>query len=206
MSRFGVRLASLALAATAATGGLLVASPAQAASWTCDASWQTKSFDLPNKPDVTVRARACVYKDGNTRRARIQFSWDTNTGVSVGKRFDKFVVQARLERYDAVFRHMNCDYTEALNYYVSGSDTCTTGYMTSTAQNGWTSDGTIVYNIDGDGKDDFTWNLHGSDQVKVLPDGTEAADEPVQAPAPDPADTPEPGPELRYENAPATNG
>ncbi|MFI9846092.1 hypothetical protein ACIHFD_54345 [Nonomuraea sp. NPDC051941] len=113
-------------------------------------------------------------------------------GVWYGKRFDKFVVQARLERDDRVIASQSCDLTDEINNEFDGSDTCTTSYVTSSAQDGWIGDGKVTYNIDGDGKSDFTWNLHSSGEVKVLPDGTEVGDEPEQEPAPDPEDTPEP--------------
>ncbi|MEV4015457.1 hypothetical protein AB0J35_33640 [Nonomuraea angiospora] len=133
-----------------------------------------------------------MYKDGNTRRGRIEIRWETNTGAWYGNRFDKFVVQARLERDDRVIASQSCDLTDTLNNDFEGSDTCTTSYVTSSAQDGWTGDGKVTYNINDDGKSDYTWNLHGSGEVRVQPDGTEVGDEPEQEPAPDPEDTPEP--------------
>ncbi|MFF4624955.1 hypothetical protein [Nonomuraea jabiensis] len=186
-------IAAVAVAtATLAGGSVLVSSPAHAASWTCSANWDTRSFELPNKPNVRAEARSCVYKDGNTRRGRIEIRWNTNPGAWIGNRFDKFVVQARLERDDRVIASQSCDLTDEINSDVHGSDTCTTSYVTSSAQEGWTGDGKVTYNIDDDGKSDFTWNLHGSGEVRVQPDGTEVGDEPEQEPAPDPEDTPEP--------------
>ncbi|MGV9382150.1 hypothetical protein ACWDRB_40515 [Nonomuraea sp. NPDC003707] len=91
-------------------------------------------------------------------------------------------MQARLERDDRVIASQSCDLTDEINGDVHGSTTCTTSYVISSAQDGWT----------GDGKSDFTWNLHGSGEVRVLPDGTEVGDEPEQQPASDPEDTPEP--------------
>ncbi|WP_157548463.1 hypothetical protein [Nonomuraea candida] len=181
-------------AAVAFATPLLVSSPAQAAGWTCDAQWSTRDFSLPGKPDVRAWGRSCIYKDGNTRRGRVQIKWKATSSADLGKRFDKFSIQARLERNDKVIAGQWCDITGALNGEDEGSETCTTSYVTSTSQYEWTGDGKVVYNINDDGLDDYVWNLHGSPEVKIAPSGLEAGDEPEPAPQPDPADTPDPQP------------
>ncbi|MFB4292010.1 hypothetical protein ACBI99_30500 [Nonomuraea sp. ATR24] len=186
------RIATIAMAAVALAGGTaLTAPPAQAASWNCHASWNEKSFNLPGKPDMTVWARSCVYKDGNTRRARIELRWDQAEPV-YGESFDKFAVQVRLERDDTVITSGWCEFKQTLNDNPDGFGSCTSRYVTSSAQYGWTGDGKVVYNINNDGNGDYTWNLHGSGEVKIAPNGLEVGDEPEPEPLPDPADTPEP--------------
>ncbi|MDP4511789.1 hypothetical protein [Nonomuraea turcica] len=168
MSSVRTRFAATLAAATLVGGLGLSASPAHAAGWTCSASWASKSFDLPGKPDATVWARGCIYKDGSTRAARIEYKWSSGTAVD-DRRFDKFVIQTRLERYDLIQTTRYCDITDEINHPSenSGEGHCTTLPYTSSLTGGWTSDGKIIYNINSDGKGDFEWNLPGSPQVTV---------------------------------------
>jgi hypothetical protein len=186
------RIAKIAMAAVALAGGTaLMAPPAQAGSWSCYGTWDHRNIALPGKPDIDVSARSCVYKDGNTRRARIQLRWEPNLEGLGGDRFDKFSVQVRLEQNDKVIASNWCDLRGALNGD-GGSDDCSTSYVASSYQYGWTGDGKIVYNINNDGLGDYVWNLHGSNEVKIAPNGLEVGDEPEPEPLPDPADTPQP--------------
>lgn len=187
-------LLAVVLGVGSGIGGVtLAATPASAASINCYAGpydgWEKRTFYLPGKPDVTMHARACIWKDGYYRRAFIEYKW--SGGYSIADRFDKFIIKPRLERYDTVLNSAACDIKGRMNDFdsPSGSGKCWTAVRYSTATGGWTGDGTIVYNINDDGKDDFVWGLHGSGQVSIAGEGQEE-DDSVDNPADDPNDPP----------------
>ncbi|GAA2869700.1 hypothetical protein [Nonomuraea rubra] len=177
--------AVLSLSGVLVGASLAAASPA-AATTNCS-TWAKKTIALPGKPDLLVEARTCVLTDGNYRKGRVQVKWSQD-GLTYGNRFDKFVVQARLER-SIVHATTNCDYRHEVNSQGGGSETCDTPFKYSSVDGSWIGDGKIVYNVNNDGKGDYTWGLKGSPSLLSAP-GEE--DDTVENPAPDPADTPEP--------------
>lgn len=151
-------------AAAMFAGALTVIPAAPASAVTSCSSWQGKSFNLPNKPDMTVWARNCIYKDGTYRRARIEYEW-ADTGW-FGRRFDKFIVKPRLERNDADYSTASCDITSKINDSTSSDKgTCYATAYYSSLSGGWTADGSVTYNIDADGLGDRGWSLTGSPAV-----------------------------------------
>lgn len=152
--------------ALAAVAGIMTAvpiAPAQAATVKCSA-WQSKSFDLPNKPDITVSIAVCIHKDGNYRHGYFLYKWPATT--LFGKRFDKFVLKPRLERYDTDIKLGSCDITGVINDSSRAyAGRCVTPTSNSSAQGGWTGDGSVTYNIDADGLGDRGWSLTGSPAV-----------------------------------------
>lgn len=144
-------------------GGLaLVAAPAEAAS-KCSAQ-NEKSFDLPGKPDVWVGIILCIDRtSAGNGHAFANIQWDGS--FLGGKRFDKFELQVRIERYDSVFDDARCSFTTPLNNRIEGGGECGGAVWTSSAKGGWSADGTVTYNVNSDGKGDMTWELHGSPLV-----------------------------------------
>ncbi|MEU9285562.1 hypothetical protein AB0D57_12765 [Streptomyces sp. NPDC048275] len=151
-------------AATALALGGLIAMPGTASAATdaaCSAS-QNKEFDTVGQ-NYDVSIKLCVYKDGNDYKARAYVSWGDG-GLQTGG-MEKFNVQVRLEHDDADKATKTVDYSGAMNYSSSGDNYHTTDTYTSTADGGWTADGTVTYNIDLDGDGDKTWALGGSPSV-----------------------------------------
>ncbi|TYB51244.1 hypothetical protein FXF51_53940 [Nonomuraea sp. PA05] len=182
--------AALAATSTVAAAPAVAAQGASAVITNCTGSWAEKKIALPGKPDLLVEARVCVLANGNYRKGRIQVRWSVD-GLTYGVRFDKFVVQTRLERHDRIHQTENCDYEDEVNNQGGGSETCETAYMYSSVDGGWTGDGKIVYDVNNDGKGAYTWDLGGSPSVLGEPLASNNEGETTDEPAPDPADMPE---------------
>lgn len=148
-------------AAVAAAGILgVAATPANAATQCYPNS---KSYDLPGKPDVTVTVQMCVQSSGSSRRAYAKIDWDGNLGYIGGKRFNSFVVSVRLEKNDSIKTVTSCDYTSNINANYSSSDHfCTGPWLASSSTGGWSGDGKVLADIADDGNGTYTWDLHGS--------------------------------------------
>jgi hypothetical protein len=155
----------LALAATAAS--IVAIGPTAAFAAGGEACTpNNRTFNIPNDPDVDVYIQMCIYKDGNFRGGFARVYWDVNSWpYDHGKLFDAFVVQVRTERYDTATRTVTCDLTNSINSDDHGYSLCTTTAYTSVAQNAWSGDGKVTYNIDGDGNGNYTWDLSGSPRV-----------------------------------------
>jgi hypothetical protein len=155
----------LALAATAAS--IVVIGPTAAFAASSEACTpNNRTFNIPHDPDVDVYIQMCIYKNGDFRGGFARVYWDVNSWpYDHGKLFDAFVVQVRTERYDTATRTVTCDLTNSMNSDDHGYSLCTTTGYTSEAQNGWSGDGKVTYNIDGDGNGNYTWDLSGSPRV-----------------------------------------
>lgn len=127
----------------------------------------TRDFSLHRKPDIAVRIDVCVESAGKNRRAYVKGSWKGSLGFIGGKRFDSFRVHYRLEHRNRTIRIDDCDLTPRINNDYSGSFTCRkdTWYHHKSKKH-WTGDGKAVYNIDGDGEGNKTWQLHGSPPIR----------------------------------------
>jgi hypothetical protein len=158
------RIATALAASTLAIAGMTVAvaTPAQAA--TCKTSAE-KRFDTVGS-DVWVRVQLCVEKVAtNTHRAYAYVIWEGDD-LHFGYRFEKFTLNLRLERNDADMDVFSCSVADAINNKATDDKWC--GYATSysTADGGWTADGSVSYNInnDGDGVQD-PWSLPGTPKI-----------------------------------------
>jgi len=158
VTRF-VTTAFLVLAS--AVVGVVVAAPAEAAS---KCYTNSKAF-TPLYHPVLVDVTTCVKVTGNVKQAYAQVDW-AGRG-SMGRRFDEFRVQIRLEFSDYVHTSKVCDFTYELNDQYDGSKTCTTSTYSSGANSGgWTGDGVVYYNLEADGKGELDpWALHGSPEI-----------------------------------------
>lgn len=89
----------------------------------------------------------------------------------VTKKFTSFKVESRLERRtesdpkDTVVSSVTCDFTDALNRQTSNADfnayVCASPQKSLTAGL-WSTDSTITYDVEGDGKGLISWELTGS--------------------------------------------
>ncbi|MER0476973.1 hypothetical protein ABR737_01140 [Streptomyces sp. Edi2] len=171
-------IAASAVGASVILGGVALAGPAQAAT-TTQCHTTTKSFDLPSKPDVTVRAKICV-KDTGTYGGYHHYkawlskvSWD-GSWWNPGTRFNDFYfnVGAQHGSHGAwKSSGESNDVRSEINDNSSGSKSFSSGaggygvtYVT-TKQRGWTADGYAVFDAN-DGRGARTWQLHGTAAVR----------------------------------------
>lgn len=165
--RFLRRLAILAAASVATLGAIVAVGlgPASADSEACTRKQSTGSISLPNKPDVTIDVTVCISyartASGyiNNYFATLRVEW--RGGPAIGKRFDGFRVETRVERNDGVKKKVTCDYTSLINRDRSHSITCNAGVRYQKGK-GWTADGAIFYDPDADGKGGTVKKLRGS--------------------------------------------
>ncbi|MFF9785711.1 hypothetical protein [Streptomyces nigrescens] len=167
-------VAASALGASVILGGVTMASPAQAASSTqCHTT--KKSFDLPYRADVDVKATICAKYTGTWGGYRHyqmwlhKISWDgawwSNADMSL-----YFSVRGEHGSDWRSSGEVN-NVTDEINGSSSGSKTFKTGgygygitYVT-TKKRDWTADAYAVYNAH-DGRGDRTWQLHGTAPVR----------------------------------------
>jgi hypothetical protein len=161
------RLSILAAALAAATTAVLLATaPSASAAQAC--THNKKDFDLPNKPNLSVGIKLCVWthgarSDGVSGHANI--AWGSWAGLG-GKRFDSFILTLRLERGNRQVRIRPCDITHEINrdtdgdYFCGPSDTARKGRYSN-----WTIDGFVRYRIAGAGHGFQTWQLTGTPQI-----------------------------------------
>jgi hypothetical protein len=132
-----------------------------------------RNISLPNKSDLTLQVLVEIDRnDMGEVYALIQIGWE-GAGVGSGHKFDGFHINARLERRsspggtDTVINHSLCDATDAINSSWAGTYTCYSYVAHWNSSYYWTSDGSINYDVDNDGKGylDPAWELGGSPQL-----------------------------------------
>lgn len=128
----------------------------------------TKIFYPPGRGAVKVEVNVCVVGDveHGFHMARAHVGWYRPNGGPLNA-FDKFVVHTRLERYDVFANGRDLDLRPAINFNASGSRDADAEWRFNTSTGGWTSDVTIEYDLDNDGKGRFVWDLHGSHEVSL---------------------------------------
>jgi hypothetical protein len=150
-------------------GATTLGSPALAATAASSNECRDNSKPLVRgdfKASRSVTVSLCVERIDDTL-----FAWaDVTTTEKSGKPdiVYHFRVTVRLERYDSVIASESCTYTAAINAdNISGyiDPPCLVDPKVSTAEGGWSADGTVSYDIIADGKEDLTWDLHGSDTI-----------------------------------------
>ena len=96
---------------------------------------------------------------------------DWNADMTRGKAFNSFKLTVRLERADRVELTRTCDLTSALNSRSTSSlvprasRMCKTAWFKNAPKYKWTGDGVVKFDIYGDGKGTYTWNLRGSPEI-----------------------------------------
>lgn len=155
-SRFAASLVTLGL-----LGGLTVAvsAPAQAEAKECRSN--SRSFSLPNQPDVDVLINLCIYRSTTYARASATIEWTGSLGVIGGTRFNDFIVHTNIERYDVIKDSDVCNITTGINSYYNGTRGCYVERY-NVASGGWSADGHVIFDIEGDGTGNFRWDLYGS--------------------------------------------
>lgn len=167
------RLAAAVCAATVLiAGSFAVASPAAAADGTKCTGVQSKSFNLPNKSDITVYVYLCFISQSGRAYAQARATWRYNS-VPLGSihKFDRFDIDLRLEHRDTegggdtVLTRTTCthwlgwvnDATWPESYDLAcdvSRSYYTAGY--------WSTDATIIYDIDNDGGGSADWDVTGT--------------------------------------------
>lgn len=146
---------SLALAGAATVG----VAPASAAT---ECRTNTRSLNLPGKPDVKLSVKLCVSGSGTYRTAMAYFSWSGNLGYIGGTRLNMLWVSIRLERNDGEQSYDSSYYTGSVNAQYSGSVSLGTTKSGTLPSGGWSADSTVQYDITDDGLSPTTWELTGS--------------------------------------------
>jgi hypothetical protein len=167
-------LTSAVMAAAVVTASLVVApSPASAATGTKCAGWQNKTLAGPGNPAAAIVVQVCIRSVYLGAGLYGRTSWFTVNGFSddnIIKKFDQLAVTVRMEHNDVIGMTKTCDLTSWGNHlkpYANGSTQmqCVTGQWNSPSVGGWTTDGYVRYDYDGDGKGDYLWQLGGSPSV-----------------------------------------
>jgi hypothetical protein len=161
--------------AVAALGLAVAATPAEAATQRCKFD-TTRVIKLPKQADLEVRQQTCVIRfpqtNGSKYKAWVYTTWQrTGDGPILPKRVEDYVVRARLEFNrkgdDDNVEGAKCSVTAAVNNRPAGSHTCETP-VSATFHDGppaFTGDGTVIYDVEGDGKGNKRWDLAGSPRV-----------------------------------------
>lgn len=145
----------------------LTTSPANALTWERCTRDQHRSFSTPGfNTDLTIDV--CVFYDSafHTRYADFFGEWSDggDSAADGNRKFDALRLTVRLERYDKAYKTASCSIAGQVNRHEHGAFSCGTSNLTTSLANGWTSDGTVTYDIDRDGKGASTWSLTGSPQ------------------------------------------
>lgn len=169
-------LPRLCAAGLAALGLALSAQPAQAATQKCKFS-PKRVIKIPKQADLEVDQQTCVIRfpqtNGSKYKAWVYTRWQrTGGGPILSKRVEDYIVHARLEFNDAGndpnVETAECPITAKVNAEPAGSHTCQTPVSKTFHDNGppaHTGDGTVIYDIDGDGEGNKRWDLAGSPRV-----------------------------------------
>src|SRR5690606_7338417 len=171
-------------AALAIALGTVVAvqEPAHAAAATqCKTS--TRSFDLPRKPDVKVKATICIKRTGTSGGYRYyrawvsKVSWDGTGSFTGGKRFNEFSISMRAESGKTTKTACSKNICESFNLAsaINGKEKGTKTFSSSagtygivlvkTKKKNWTGDATAFVDIADDGKSGSKWGLTGTKRV-----------------------------------------
>ncbi|MGI5377996.1 hypothetical protein ACQEV2_27855 [Streptomyces sp. CA-251387] len=167
-------LTTAGLAASALATGVLLASPAAAAS--ADSSFEV--YFPGNKPESLYHVTNTATAAGGKITAKSVVSWQilVDQVIDNSKRFTSFKITTRLESRpgkdsaDVVETAKTCDLTKLVNdeytwFEITPANTCTAPSMTYDGEVWWSSDSTVVYDIEADGKGAVTKELQGSPLV-----------------------------------------
>ncbi|MFF4351735.1 hypothetical protein [Streptomyces sp. NPDC001530] len=164
-------LTTVGLAASALAAGVLLATPAAAASATTD-------FDVyfpGQKPESQYHVTNTAAVSGGRITAKSVVNWQilVDQVIDNSKRFTSFKITTRLESRpgkdsaDVVETSKTCDLTKLVNdnytwFLIEPVNTCTAPSMVYDGEVFWSSDSTVVYDIEGDGKGAITKEIGGS--------------------------------------------
>ncbi|KOX00754.1 hypothetical protein ADK65_14180 [Streptomyces sp. NRRL B-1140] len=169
-------LTAAGLTSSAVALGVLFAGPA--AAWTASAQ-----FDVVfpgQKPQTTYYVEntgAQTTSNGNmTGKSVVYWQLGVDQVIDASKRFTSFKITTRVEARlgksaeDEVITKKTCDMTAIINdhyawSYDSPDNTCVAPSATYDGELWWSSDATVVYDIEGDGKGAITQELPGTQLV-----------------------------------------
>ncbi|MET9518245.1 hypothetical protein [Streptomyces sp. NPDC002994] len=139
-----------------------------------DSSTNVRDIDLPGqKPDTKIAADVCVSLSASGHiQASTTLTWAIleDQVQDRSKRFTSFTVTTRAEKRqtsdgaDNVVASTTCDFTKQLNDAWANATglTCAATSVAFDPSQWWSSDTTVVYNVEGDNKGAVTWQLGGS--------------------------------------------
>lgn len=118
-------------------------------------------------PNTFVDINLCVISSSSDTlvQAKADIKWTRAASGSVLDEFEKFRTTVRLEYNNSSRSSATCDIKNLINTYRTGSTTCWTSRIAKTGDRLWESDGSVLYNINNDGRGDMTWNLTGSPRI-----------------------------------------
>jgi hypothetical protein len=145
---------------TAFAGMLLLTSPAHAIDERQCSGTQHREFSTHGE-DVDLYVDLCVWRTGSRYDAEATGEWFDGGGV---RKFDAFRLEVRLEKNDAAITYNSCNYVDAVNDREHSGYQCGTASHTGSG-NGWTADGTLLFDYDGDGNGEYFWDLKGSGAI-----------------------------------------
>jgi len=173
----GKSLATFALVGGALVGGIAFASPAAAVS-SCSDQFEHQFYIVfpGQKPATYYYIANCVDVTSGKVTASSNVSWQIvdDQVIDNSKRFTSFKITTRVESRsdsgasDAIVASKTCDWTALFNDDYSGpaepgpATTCKVPSVTYNKELYWSSDSTIVYDIEGDAKGAITKQLVGS--------------------------------------------
>ncbi|WP_328909054.1 hypothetical protein OG230_05830 [Streptomyces sp. NBC_00234] len=134
--------------------GVYFGAPASAAVMCSDR--QLKEFATPGE-NVDVSISLCVEKVNGVFKAR---AYGTATDGGGLRKFDSFIVEIVLEKSDVMQKYQDCIFTTRINDNANSNLDCTSPGTSAAGR--YTADGSIYYDLDGDGQGGYTWQLTGS--------------------------------------------
>ncbi|MFF4370523.1 hypothetical protein [Streptomyces sp. NPDC001594] len=171
MNRSIFRASAVGAAAVAFSGIISVSQSASAAE-TCTTVENSRIQSMPGAiPEAQLYVPTCIEAlPGGKVRGKAGVNWSfISDGQSdlTSKRFTSFKVTVRLKSrvpggVDTVVGSKTCDVTTRINAAATGDLDCLTVSATLDPKKQWSGDATVVYDVEGDSKGSFTWQLTGS--------------------------------------------
>ncbi|MET7476694.1 hypothetical protein ABZT17_20285 [Streptomyces sp. NPDC005648] len=171
MTRKALVPAGLGAAALAAT--VLLAAPALAATTTGHSQFDV--YFPGQKPATSYYVDNIATQKDGTIAGRSRLSWQIldDQAIDLSKRFTSFKITSRIEERltkdgtDNVYSSKTCDLTKLVNdnytwFQDEPVNNCAAPSALYDGEVFWSSDSTIVYDIEGDGKGAITQELQGS--------------------------------------------
>ncbi|MFC5144550.1 hypothetical protein [Streptomyces aureoversilis] len=172
------RIGSLIAAGAVAAGSVLLSgtTPAQAAPVPCTGKEENvQVFAGSNVNRVDVKLCGWRTVDEDTVQGFSEIDWLIEDPDIT---FSKFKIQTRVEKRaaadgkDTVVDSATCDITKALNSAAEPRypEQChPAAVVWYDPKYWWSTDATVTYDVEGDGKGDITWELSGSPLVHTPP-------------------------------------
>jgi hypothetical protein len=152
------RFATVAVCTAVLLAGVVIPSPARAASAVCRST--VRSFSLPSKPDVRLTVRICVRGRASSTGTRWYDAWVDRVWwdgsafyLGSGKRFNDLFVRVWLRRDGAPRDAADERITEPVNEQEAGSYAAFYGAASvRSARGGWRAGGAVFAEVADDGR------------------------------------------------------